>query len=88
MFIEITHRFFKRTILLMIASLASLIAWLTGLVGEKMKLQYQFQSNSVKDHRVISLFYLGCQMIKKKIHITLSLIFDSIKSLQKEKIYV
>lgn len=77
----------RRDILLLIAALASLIAWLTGLAGEKMKLQYQFQSNSIKHRRVISLFYLGCQMIKRKICIPYSIIQDTITSLQKEVIY-
>lgn len=78
----------RRNILLLIAMLASLIAWLTGLAGEKMKLQYQFQSNSIKNRRVISLFYLGCQLIRKKFSIGFSLIWDVITSLQKEVIYV
>lgn len=58
-------------ILLLIALLASFIAWLVGYVGESKKLQYQFQANSIKHHRVLSLFFLGCQMIKRKINITL-----------------
>jgi hypothetical protein len=78
----------RRDILLLIAMLASLVAWLTGLIGEKMKLQYQFQSNSIKNRRVISLFYLGCQLIRKKIPIPLSSIWDGIASLKKEMIYV
>lgn len=48
----------RRDILLLIAMLASLIAWIIGLAGEKMNLQYQFQSNSIKNRRVISLFEL------------------------------
>jgi hypothetical protein len=78
----------RRDILLLIAMLASLIAWLTGKAGEKMKLQYQFQSNSIKHRRVISLFYLGCQLVRKKIPISSSLIWDVIASLEKEAIYV
>lgn len=78
----------RRDILLLIAMLASLIAWLTGKAGEESKLQYQFQSNSIKHRRVISLFYLGCQLIRKKIPIPSSLIWDVIASLEKEAIYV
>lgn len=78
----------RRDILLLIAMLASLIAWVTGLAGEKMKLQYQFQSNSIKHRRVMSLFSLGCQLIRKKTPIALSLIWDLIASLKKEAIYV
>lgn len=78
----------RRDILLLIAMLASLIAWVTGLAGEKMKLQYQFQSNSIKTRRVISLFYLGCQLIRKKIPIPLSSIWDGIASFSEGAIYV
>jgi len=78
----------RRDILLLIAMLASLIAWVTGLAGEKMKLHYQFQSNSIKHRRVLSLFYLGCQLIRKKFRIQLSLIWEVIASLKKEAIYV
>ena len=78
----------RRDILLLIAMLASLIAWITGLAGEKMKLQYQFQSNSIKHRRVISLFYLGCQLIRKKVIISISLVWDVIASIKKETIYV
>jgi len=58
-------------ILLLIAMFASLIAWLTGYIAEKNKWHYQFQSNSVKNKRILSLFFLGCQVIKRKIEITL-----------------
>ena len=58
-------------VLLLIAALASLIAWLTGWVAEKNKLHFQFQSNSIKKRRVLSLFFLGCRIIKKKILISI-----------------
>ena len=59
-------------ILLLIATLASFIAWLTGWVIEKNGLNHQFQSNSIKNRRVLSLFFLGCQAIKKKLKISVS----------------
>lgn len=54
-------------ILLMIAMLAAFIAFFTGVITEKNKWHYQFQANTYKHKRVISLFYLGCRVIKKKI---------------------
>lgn len=59
-------------ILLLIASLASLIAWFVGYVAEKLNLHWQFQSNSITKRRVISLFYLGCRVIKRNIKIPIS----------------
>lgn len=61
-------------VLLLIAALASFIAWLTGWVAEKNNLHYQFQSNTIKTRRVLSLFYLGCQVIKRKIKIPLNML--------------
>lgn len=77
----------RRDILLLIGMLSSLIAWITGRIGEKMKIHYQFQSNSIKHRRVLSLFYLGCQMIRKNIKIPILSIWDAIDSLRKETAY-
>ena len=77
----------RRDVLLLIAMLACLIAWFTGIVGEKMKLQYQFQSNSTKSRRVLSLFYLGCQIIKKQIKFSIASLWDIFASLKDEAIY-
>lgn len=51
---------------LLIAALASLIAWVVGYAAEKAKLHYDFQSNSYKNRRVLSFVYLGSRIIKKK----------------------
>jgi hypothetical protein len=56
-------------ILLMIATLAALIAFFTGWVAEKNQWHYQFQANTYKHKRVISLFFLGCRVIKKKLNL-------------------
>lgn len=55
---------------LMLASLAALIAWITGYVAEAQGMQFAFQANTYRHRRVLSFFYLGCQIIKKKIPIT------------------
>lgn len=78
----------RRNILLLIAMLAGLIAWLTGKVGEEKNLQYQFQSNSIKKRRVLSFFYLGCQIIRKRIRISLTKIWETAtSSWQNEAVY-
>jgi transposase len=66
-------------ILLLIAALASFIAWLVGWIAEQNKLHYQFQSNSIKDRRVLSFFYLGCEVIKRRIKITINMLETAIK---------
>ena len=53
-------------VLLMIGMLATLIVYLTGFVAENKGWQRYFQANTSKKKRVLSLFYLGCRIIKKK----------------------
>jgi len=60
-------------ILLLIAALASVLAWLCGWIAEQRQLHFQFQANSIKDRRVLSLFYLGCQVIRRKIKLVVSM---------------
>jgi hypothetical protein len=44
--------------------------WLKAVAAaEQLKLHYDFQANSYKHRRVLSFFYLGCQIIRKKIEI-------------------
>lgn len=58
---------------LLLAALASLFAWVVGRAAETKGLQYQFQANSIRHRRVLSLFYLGCEVIRKKINIPIDL---------------
>ena len=55
--------------LLLIAMISALIAYITGLIAESRNLQYQFQANTIKNTRVLSLFYLGRRIIKKQFQI-------------------
>lgn len=69
----------RSEILLLIAMLASFIAWLTGWIAERLNLHLQFQSNSIKNRRVLSLFYLGCKIIKKNLKIKIRTLELAIK---------
>jgi hypothetical protein len=69
-------------VLLMIAMLAAFIAFFTGVLAEKNKWHYQFQANTYKHKRVISLFSLGCKVIKKKFKIVWEELLDLIVELQ------
>jgi hypothetical protein len=77
-----TRKKTRRDIILLIAMLANLVVVLTGIAAEKIKLQFQFQSNSLKNRRVISIFYLGCQIIKKKISIPIPSIMQIFTEIQ------
>lgn len=58
-------------ILLLIGMLAMFFSSLIGYIAEKNKWHYNFQTNSIKSRRVLSWFFLGCQIIRRKISITL-----------------
>jgi len=58
---------------LMLAALACFIAWVVGYSAEKLKLHHDFQANTYRSRRVLSFFFLGCQIIRKKIDIPINL---------------
>jgi hypothetical protein len=74
----------RYTVLLLVASLAMLIVLLVGMVAEHLKQQYAFQANTIRKTRVLSLFYLGRQVLrqrhKKKVRIRDLL--DALRTLQ------
>jgi len=69
------------SILLLIAMFSSLIAWLIGYVAEKSGLHYKFQACSIRARRILSYFFLGCQIIRRKIKIKTSTLFDALEYL-------
>jgi len=71
-------------VMLLIAALASMIAYLVGTVGEKKNIHRKFQANSTKMRRVLSRFYLGCEMLYKCINIKVNEWDDAIEQLQQE----
>lgn len=70
-------------ILLIIAMLATWIAWVVGYILEGKRIHLQFQVNSLK-RRVLSLVYLGCRAIERGISITYDEFDNAISSLQLE----
>lgn len=66
--------------LMLIGMLITFIAWLTGIIAEKNSWHLQFQSNSTKHRRVLSLFYLGCQVIRRKLKIPVSKLEEVLQS--------
>jgi len=68
-------------ILLLIGMLVSWVAWLTGWCAEKKNLHRQFQISSYRDRRVLSFFYLGCQVIRKRFNIPITEIKEAIQTL-------
>jgi hypothetical protein len=51
--------------LLLIGSLATFCIWLIGKMAELRNIHLQYQANSIKHRKVVSTFYLGCQVLRK-----------------------
>jgi hypothetical protein len=50
-------------LLLLIGYLAIFVLWLIGLAAERQQLHFDYQANTVRTRRVLSLVYLGLQII-------------------------
>lgn len=68
-------------ILLMIAMLAATFAYLIGWLAEKNNWHLKFQAHSSKNRRILSLFYLGCRIIKKEFSITSKTFYAALNEL-------
>jgi len=58
-------------ILLLLASLATLLCWLVSLVAKAKNQHLDFQANTIKKRTVLSAIYLGCQLIRKRFDCTM-----------------
>lgn len=54
------------SVLCLIASLATLVLWLTGFAAEQQHWQRRFQANTVKNKRVLSYLSLAKQLIRQE----------------------
>lgn len=61
-----TQHIYRLQVFFLIAMIASILAWIIGWLAEKNNLHRQYQANSTKNRRVLSLFYLGCRIILRK----------------------
>lgn len=53
----------KISVLILIASITTLILWMIGFAAEKKNIHHDFQANTVRTHRVLSWVYLAKQII-------------------------
>lgn len=60
---------------LLLGALAHVTAWIVGFAAEQLNLHYDFQANTYRHRRVLSFFFLGCQIIRKNINIPIQLDF-------------
>ena len=52
-------------ILLLLGTLATLVAWLVGLAGRTMQWNWQLQANTIRKRQVLSTFFIGRQLIAR-----------------------
>ncbi len=52
---------------LMLSALTTLVAWVVGYVAEQKNWHFDFQANTDKHKRILSFFFLGCQVIRKNL---------------------
>ncbi len=62
----------RLALLLLIGHLAIMLLWMIGLVAEHDQRQYRYQANTVKSHRILSLVFLGLQIIQHEPHFVTS----------------
>ena len=74
----------RYAIMLLIAMLASTIAYLIGALAEKCGIHRQFQANSTRKRRVLSRFFLGCELVQKHFIFRYRQLKSIIISLQQE----
>ncbi len=55
-------------ILLLIASLALFLLWLIGYCAKSQGLHFQYQANSVKHRNVLSIIFIGLEVVKRRAH--------------------
>lgn len=59
-----TRCIFRWGILMLLAAIAQITLWIIGVIGHSQGFQKVFQSNTVKDRKVFSYFYLGQLMVE------------------------
>ncbi len=53
----------KISVLILLASITTLILWMVGFSAEKKNIHHDFQANTIRTYRVLSFVFLGKQMV-------------------------
>lgn len=72
----------RLTNLFLIGLIGTLIAWLIGLCAKNRKIHYSLQTNSIKNRNVLSVFYIGCQIIMYPIKFVKNELLHAVKQIQ------
>jgi hypothetical protein len=61
-----THSAERLQMLLLVATLAMMVIWLLGMAAVLKDIHYQYQANSVRYKRVLSVVFIGLKMIREQ----------------------
>ena len=71
----------RLSILMLINTLSQLVVWLIGSAGQSRNLHHELQANTVRDRKVLSTFFVGCQLIHHKVRFYRHQITDALRQL-------
>jgi len=71
----------RLSILMLINTLSQLVVWLVGSAGQSRNLHRGLQANTVRDRNVLSTFFVGCQLIHRKVRFHQQQITDALRQL-------
>src|SRR3990167_4220234 len=72
----------RLTNLFLIGLIGTLIAWLIGLCAKNRNLHYALQTNTIRRRNVLSVFFIGCQIIMYPIRFSKIEFLDAIKQIK------
>lgn len=76
-----TRCVYRWSISMLISAIVQITLWVIGVVGHSQGFQRKFQSNTVKDKKVFSYFYLGCLIIEFNKLSELSIDYENLPSI-------
>lgn len=68
-------------VLLLIAALASLVCWLIALAAQKENMHRDYQANTITHRNVLSVIYLACQLVRRKVKFKEKALMDALHQL-------
>ena len=57
----------RLSVLMLINTLSQLAVWLTGRAGQRRQLHHELQANTIRTHTVLSTFFVGLQLVHRKV---------------------
>jgi hypothetical protein len=66
---------------MLIGGLAMFMLWIIGTAARQKNMQYDFQSNTVRNRNVLSVINIGWQTIERRINFSWSLINQALQEI-------